>query len=410
MLTPQKKKAKRSLVLISVIAAVFIWFIVGTFINPSDTRYISGVPVQIKDSSVLSALDLSVVEGAEQTVTVKVSGPKLAISTLTAADFTAIPRYSGISDPGVYTLDVDVTLSSGFSGVKVEEYSPNAVSVRLARLGEKTFDIGYAIEAQIPDGRVLGSVALTDTSVTVTGEQSVLDSIASAKVYIYSFDNTVQTLPIVLVNSNGDIVDTSSLTLSISQTQATATLNYIKVINLLAAISDADEYNLGNTVNRTVTPSTLTIVAAKDVIDSMSDSFIVDTVSMSEISGDSQTEIPLKLPAGVTALNGEDSVTVTTTVGSCISKRFDVSRFIIDDSLTSENISITVNTQKISSVKIMGDANVIEAIKAEDLIARVIYTAEETPPKGRCSMTVIITTASGNVWAVGDYTVNVTVN
>ncbi len=408
MLTPQAKKAKKKLALISVIAAVIVWFVVSAFINPIDTRYISGIPIQIKDSSVLNALGLNAVEGGEQTVTVKVSGPKLSISSLTASDFTAIPRYTGVSDPGLYTLDVDIAMSSNAAGITIEEYSPERITVRLARLGEKTLDIGYAVDAQIPDGRVLGSVALADTSVTITGEQSVLDNIYSAKVYISSFDNAVQALPIVLLDQNGNVIENSSLALSISQTEVTATLNYIKIINLVAAIGDANEYNLGNTVTRTVSPSSITVVGAKDIIDSISDSVVINTVSMSEISGNSETTIPLKLPSGITALNGEDSITVTTTVNDVTSKRFDVSRIVLDDSLDAYSISII--TQKLSAVTIMGPADIIESLSDEDLIAKVIYTAGETPPKGNNYMPVIITTPNGKVWAIGDNKVSVTVN
>ncbi len=408
METPKKKNklSNHSLVLISVIAAVLIWFIVGTFINPTDTRYISGIPVQIEDSSVLKALGLSVVEGSSQTITVQVSGPKLTISSLSPSDFTALPRYSAISAPGVYTLDVDVMISSNASGVTIEDHSPHTVSVRLARLDEKTLDIGYEIQTQIPDGYVLNDVTISEASVNVVGEQSILDSIESAKVLIYSFDETIQSLPINLLDKDGNIIDTSSLTLSLSQAQVTTTLNRTKVVNLIATIDDAADYNIQGTVTRTVTPSSITVSAAEDVIDSISDSYVIDTISMSDVSGNLEKTIELKLPSGAKVIDGTDSVTVQTTVQGATAIQVDVPTIVIDSSLSAYNI--TVNTQKLS-VTVMGPTGSIATLLPENFTATVIYTAGQTPPTGQYSMPVKIVSSSPDVWAIGEYSVTVTV-
>lgn len=402
----KKKLSNHSLFWFSVVAAVVIWFFVGTIINPSDTRYISGIPVQISDSSVLNALGLSVVEGSDQTVSVQVSGPKLAISTLTASDFTALPRYSAISSPGVYTLSIDVTLASNVSGVNIENFSPQTVSVRLARIDEKEIEVGYAVSTEIPEGRVLSDVSIAAPSVHISGEQSILDKIVAARVIISSFDETTQSLPISLIDKDGNEVDTSALTLSVSETVVTTTLNYTKTVNLVTAVSDGSDYNLTDYVKRTVTPSSITVSAAKDVIDSVPDTYTVDTVSMSEISESSVRLIDLNFPAGVTVIDGTDTVTVETEISGVESRQLEITAILVDSSLSSYNIAVT--TQKII-VTVMGPSQKIQNLLPESLTATVIYTAGQTPPSGQYSMPVKITSFDKSVWAIGKYNANVTV-
>ena len=73
------------------------------------------------------------------------------------------------------------------------------------------------------------------------------------------------------------------------------------------------------------------------------------------------------------------------------------------------NFDVTVNTQSISNVQIVGDASIIENVSASDIVAEVDLSGSEIAA-GQFKVPVnIVIPGKGLVWAKGDYAVVVVV-
>ena len=83
-----------------------------------EERIISGVPITVNlNEYVVNEYNLRIVEGANATASVKVSGTRSEIASLTAQDITVTAAAGQISKEGAYVLPLRATSSGDFSFV-----------------------------------------------------------------------------------------------------------------------------------------------------------------------------------------------------------------------------------------------------------------------------------------------------
>lgn len=94
---------------LSCIIAVLAWFVVTTTVDPNQTAVIRDVPLTIDlTGTPAAAQQLSVIEGGDQTISIRVEGKRYRIATLTADDFVVTPVLTDIAVAGDYTVQLSV--------------------------------------------------------------------------------------------------------------------------------------------------------------------------------------------------------------------------------------------------------------------------------------------------------------
>ena len=106
----------------SVIVAIAIWFSVVYSAGNNAEKEITGVPISITLNDYASeTLKLRVVDGAEATATVRVSGARSVIDSLSPQDITVTADTGNVIKEGTYVLQLRAVPNSGkdFSVINV---------------------------------------------------------------------------------------------------------------------------------------------------------------------------------------------------------------------------------------------------------------------------------------------------
>lgn len=246
---------------------------------------------------------------------------------------------------------------------------------------------------------------------TVTGPEQAVAKVASASVSVDSPVTGVTSLPIRLLDAQGNEVVDSSLTLSTTEVDVTVSLLKTKELTLEAGLTDLPPGVTAGVATVTLSPATVTVAGPEAVIDSLSDRYSLASIPLSSVGGDEVRTFELTLPTGVSTVDGVTSVDVSLDLADNILFSYlDITDFVLSDRL--KEYDVTVTTVRLRNLQIAGTADVIDAITPGDLVATVVYNGSQPLQSGiYYPMSVAITseTVSG-FWVVGEYEVNVKVN
>ena len=112
----------RVLRVLSVFLAFIAWLVVAITIDDTRIEIIDNVPIKINTTdlnSTLGARKLSVIEGAEQTISVRVEGISYVIGNLTPDDVVATPILTSIVDAGEQEVQIMVTKADPNANFKI---------------------------------------------------------------------------------------------------------------------------------------------------------------------------------------------------------------------------------------------------------------------------------------------------
>ncbi len=107
---PEKKRKNfmddsRVRFVIAVVSAMFFWLLVVTVIAPGSDMIIDNVPVNYTyNTAQYTNLGYTLMDAESATVSIKVTGDRSVIGSLTKEDFVVYPDYSTILNSGETTL------------------------------------------------------------------------------------------------------------------------------------------------------------------------------------------------------------------------------------------------------------------------------------------------------------------
>ena len=164
--------------LVSLAAAVLLWFFVIDSLDKELTTTITQFPVEFTGTGLLANNDLVIIEGTHSTVNFEVEGKTSKLKTLNMNYVRATADLSNITAPGSY--DVQYELSTIQSGVSLKKITPS-VRIVVDRMVSKLVPVDLTLGGKLEEGYILDRRSLSPDAITVTGPQSVLDKIVSAK-------------------------------------------------------------------------------------------------------------------------------------------------------------------------------------------------------------------------------------
>jgi len=248
---------------------------------------------------------------SEQLGTVNVSYRKEA-----EADRPTDASFSATVDLSTYDMKrpgqaqaLDVTVTSLETGVQVQGWDPDTVTVRVDRLAVKS-DVPVVVDrGAVPDGLTIGVPKLSADSVTATGPASQLNLVdrAVARVVIQpsGIDVSAQ-VDLRPVGVDGQVISgveldpsTVDVSIAVRSSQTTKTV----AIRPTLTGTPAAGYQVGDV---TVSPSVITIRGAPDALADIVD-VATRAVSVSGATARVTAAPELDLPDGVTLLPGQDS-------------------------------------------------------------------------------------------------------
>ena len=216
-------KSKLFSLIVSVLAAMCLWVYVMTVVNPDVDLVIGNIPVTFSGAEVLQEDHGLVITGDYQEfVSVHFYGKNADLKTLDQHkdEIKAVVDVSKVRSTKEYTMTYDITLPSAVSASSITraDKTPTSITFTVERQIRKSVEVkGDFSNVRIAEGFMLDSTSFDYDSITVEGPESIVGTIDCAQVTLdrSNVDKTItETVSYVLLDKDGNQVDTSELTLS----------------------------------------------------------------------------------------------------------------------------------------------------------------------------------------------------
>lgn len=300
-----KSKADVLPKILSVVAAVILWFYVVDLRTTTEEMTIYDVPIAINNFS--DNGDLDIISGKDFTVDVEVRGKKSDLNMVTAQDIYASVDMEGIDYAGTHKLDVDVV--SGKKGITVVNKNVSKINVIIDKNSSATVPIEPVVLCSIEeDVYEMKTPVLSFESVRITGPQNVVDTVVKAKVEVNigKVENTITyTGKLKLYDESENEVQSPYVKLSEDVVKVEIPVYKTQKKNVVPVF-----YDTSYDYEYTVTPS---FVYLKGSVSSVENTKNASTEPITETS----TKLFVKrldLPVGVTAYDESGNVVDTVKV------------------------------------------------------------------------------------------------
>lgn len=384
--TARSLRDNKGLAALSIFLAFGLWIFVTQAESPSRTRVVAEdivvEPVHVADT-------VAVVQPLAA-VRARVTVADNVFDSLSAADFQATVDLQGLT-VGEYDLPVQVQPLSSRGNLRVEAVLPEKIHVKLAALVSKEVPVVVDVKGDPVSGYTMGSPALADSTVLVSGPQEQVDQVtqATATIDVSGLtDNVDQSVRLVPRNDKRELIEGPTLTPAL--TGVTIDIQQQKFSRSMAVSPQitgavAAGYNV---VSVSVSPATVTVRGDQAFI-SGTTSIATKPIDISGATTDIVKTVSLDLASGTEVTGGPPTVTVTVKIAPA------TGLFTFSVPVSAVNLGNTLNISgALPSVTVMlfGPLPVLEGLSPNDIPAVIDLSGDEagahkkqvsvTPPSG----------------------------
>lgn len=395
--------------IVSVFVAIIFWGIIVNIYDPSVKVTISGVNVQLLNEKALSDMGYSYEVEDGSKIAVYVSGPRSLVSGISASDIIATVDLSTVNIYSDY-VDIAVKLQKSGTAYAAVQVAPKttAVKVSIENRATKTFEIAASVVNKPAAGFVVGDFQISPSTVTITGAQSLIDSIESVKTVVDvngAKEDLTKTCELEVYDRNGKIISKDTLDMSRKSIDVKVTVFTTKEVELKVE-------HKGNPANgyilTGVEPEQEKLVIAGDIyelegVDSIT--IPAEAVDITGIDKDTVIKVELNkyLPAGIIT-DGKEFIEVNVKVEAIESKRIIIDNEDIEIKNIAEDYTAEITGGAIG-VSVSGREIYLNEVSASTLKPSINL---EGMQEGVHEVTVELATPNGcNINGVYKVTVNI---
>ncbi len=414
----QNKKRKALNMALSVLIAVVLWMYVGETWNPDDSATFRGLTVEPVGEELLESRGLIIVGDIQQTVTLKVAGPRRSISRLSSDQISLSVDVSGVQQPGEYTLayreNFDMPAGFGASSLIVTERFPDNVSFTVARSKSRSIPVRGFFTGSVAEGYQVGEFVFSPAAINISGEETLVDQIDYARVALDQqnmAESYLGELPISLVTYSGEIIDlsTTNVQCNVTLVQTRLPITQLKEVKLSVDLipgggissEDFDKY-----VECKITPESIIVSGEEDVLEGLQEISLAD-IDLAKILGSNTMTFPIPLDSELTNVSGISEATVKITVKGLTTATLEV------DNIEFINKPQGYRAEKVTTsrqIQIRGSEEAVASVTASQL--RIVADLENVVT-ATGTQTVPVKVYLGNrsdVGVVGEYNIVVSIS
>lgn len=380
--------------LIAILMAIALWFIVVA--NNDDlmrTYTIANIPITYTNEDTLeSDYGLRLIEGQDQMVTVKVTGPYASLSSLTTNDIQVRVNLANFQKPGTYTINTssqstNCTLIVNSSSVRESEIStPNSFQIVIDEVITKEVPVTIQVDGTPSTGYMYDDPEGEQDLVSVTGPKTVVNQIRKATAVVPAEDSTGLTkttsvlASFTFLDEKNQPVDQTHLTSEPNDYSVTIPVYAVAKLPLTINLISSDTVDK-NSVKATIDPQEIAVYGAEEVISKLTAISLGDlqlsTVSLDE---DDPITIPIELPAGVTRVQGEaTSAKVTIQAVGMSTREMPVTKITLQNSGSDPNLTATLRTTSVN-IRIQAETAALANLTADAFHVIAVFNADELGP------------------------------
>ena len=398
---------------ISVVIACIIWVVVAMNMKTDIPREIKEVPVTMDNqTSFITRMGLTIIGDESLFVDVTIEGQRLVVGSIKPEDIAVSVDLSSVNGAGNFSLPLVAENVSG-KDFAISSISPSTVNLKFDRMVTKKFNVDVKMEGLVvpEEGYLMEEAVVSPTQVSVTGPDTDIAKIAKCVVSVDHEGSltktTAFTSDIVLLDKDGNKIETSGLTMDVKQAEVTVpilkTVDLPVKVEFLNAPTNLDLEELEYAVSN----ETVTVAGPVDEIDKYSE-IILGYIDFKALDLESNFTFDVELPENFINAAHTETVTVTFDWTDMVAKEFTVTNLSLVN--VPSDYDARLFTDRVTKVKIIGPAQVLETMTADDLVGQ-IDLSKRSVETGQFKTAVTISAPSKNlVWAVGDYTAVVVIS
>ena len=392
---------------ISVVIACIIWIVVAMNMKTDIPREIKEVPVTMDNqTSFITRMGLTIIGDESLFVDVTIEGQRLVVGSIKPEDIAVSVDLGSVNGAGNFSLPLVAENVSG-KDFAISSISPSTVNLKFDRMVTKKFNVDVKMEGLVvpEEGYLMEEAVVSPTQVSVTGPDTDIAKIAKCVVSVDHEGSltktTAFTSDIVLLDKDGNKIETSGLTMDVKQAEVTVpilkTVDLPVKVEFLNAPTNLDLEELEYAVSN----ETVTVAGPVDEIDKYSE-IILGYIDFKALDLESNFTFDVELPENFINVAHTETVTVTFDWTDMVAKEFTVTNLSLVN--VPSDYDARLLTDRVTKVKIIGPAQVLETMTADDLVGQ-IDLSKRSVETGQFKTAVTISAPSKNlVWAVGDDT------
>lgn len=322
-------------VVLSVLMSVLLWGFVRNEQNQDQPKTIYDIPITFTGTDVLETRHLIISEGAEQTMNLRVRAKLDVLSRLSRDNITLRVDVSKITEPGEYRLLTQVsyppTVQTGSVTIDSDrmDLADLYVRVTIAKSEAKEVPVKAEFVGSVAEGYQLGDIAVTPSTISISGQQELVDQVAYAKVTLTQ-DNLDATytgdLPFTYIGTDGKAL--TELDVTASSDTIHVTYPVVKVVSLPLAVDvlyggGITAENLEDYVDIDIQPKSISVSGEEDDL-ALLKQLYVGQIDLTKIVTSERYTFPLDVGQELTNESGITEATVQVTIKGLTTREFSV--------------------------------------------------------------------------------------
>ena len=389
---------------ISLVAALAIWLYMTATQEEEIDVTLSGVQVVFAGEEDLQATrGLVITDVSTRTVDVTVRGTRLNIGSLAASDVQAVIDVSRFNSTSNSTQSYNLVYPDGVdaSAVRVVRSSPSTISFQVTRMDDKIVPVDAAFTGSVAEGYMLGDIEYEPRSITVSGPQSVLETIDRVYVEVELMDlgvtRTVEA-PFTLRDAAGNEIAKDGLEFDFDTVTVTIPISKVKDVPIYVNLIEGAGATRENTSIK-LSESSITIAGDAATVDGIN-RIEVGPVDLTSFELTYEGTLDVVLPNGVENISGIEEVDVSLEVTGLAVRDFTVTN--ISDTGLPEGYSAELVTHSLT-VRIRGPQDALANLNSSNI--RAVADLSNTTASGTMDIPNVQIVIDGalNCGAVGTY-------
>lgn len=403
-------KSKLLTALLCFLVAFCLWTYVITVVSPDSESTFTDIPVEIKNSNVLTDRNLMILADEMPTVTLRLAGNRSDLLKLNSQNITVQVDASKITEAGTAELGYTVSFPGDVpnNALTIQSRNPDYIVLEVVERVEKLVPVEFSINKEaVPENYISADPVTEVTQVRISGPKERVEQIEKAVVTIDLTGRTEsvhENFTYTLCNGEGKPVDAKYVQTDKEQIFVDMLIRRYKVIPLKVTVipgGGATE----NDITYTLSPDEIMVYGSEAALAEL-EYLNVGTLELSQLANDQTLTFPINLPEGITHETGQGAVvTVELAFNNLEIKNLSVSNLLLEnvpEGMSAKSFTGTVD------VTVRGPKELVALINASYLTL-VADLSDVTPGTHLWPVTVKVDEKFAAVGIIGTYAVTVQV-
>lgn len=400
------------LIVFAFIVSCILWFTFSQNSDEETTTVVTDVPINIELSQEAVDNGYEVFSKSTDTASVRVSGNKITVGTISADDILVTAQSGVINSANTYPLQLTARQNSNKTNYTIVSVEPSLVNVYIDKRRSVDFkiqdnvDYNYTVDSTYYAGTPVYSV---DT-ITVSGpeaEVQKIDTVAIEGELSGDLQTTTQfQADVVLYDEYGEQINSDLITVDTETVDVTITVLPEKEVPIKANFSNVPSgIDIDSIV--TVEPSSILVAGSQTALTTLPE-INLDEIDFNNINPteDNEFVMDVNLPSDCRNISNQSTATVKINLDGYTTTTVTVSDFTFRN--VADGSTATATTTDLE-ILVAGPDEYVSSLTADDITATVDLNSMGSDFEGSTEIPVTITFDNQYCWAYGSYSVNVSV-